>query len=457
MLDDIMSALDAPRSALWNAGRGLSNAITGDGPTSWRDILPGALGALGTAGLAATGFGLPAAVLAGSVLGGGVQLKAGNDAMKPSDFISKHFGVDPDSAQAQLGGMALGAATDPLSLAGALGGRAAGRALGSNLDRTAQMIGPRYATGADDIRRMASEYKPDGVSSLLESSSSPLPQRGLAGLKAAAMDAGRAKQASLAEELESGSSPLWDREKDAALPGSTPTGIDTPPQQSNIERRLATLMQDPGYRKAVSHVHPDSSILGTGTEAIAFKTPQGDVVRLGGIPDSAGMSPGRPISPHVLQANYATDYGLDPMRLEMPEYGSSMRVERTPLASNVADTPYYLKNKRELEKNLYKDGMRFSDQHSGNIGSIGGKPVIVDPGAVDFPNAQRHLDHPTQPVTTAGEPEGISAMLYKLLGGDKRMQAAVESGGSNPGHASRYANRGTLAGGSLAAMLQGDR
>jgi hypothetical protein len=111
MLDDILSALDTPRQALWNVGSGLAE---GD----FEKALPGLLGAGAGLGLAATGVGLPLALLAGSAFGGGAQGLFGSDAPTREEVGSKFnqaVGIDDDSTLGMGTGILSSTMTDPLS------------------------------------------------------------------------------------------------------------------------------------------------------------------------------------------------------------------------------------------------------------------------------------------------------------------------------------------------------
>jgi hypothetical protein len=477
MIDDILSALDAPRSAIWNAGRGISNLISGDSDSSTlKDILPGILGGIGTAGLAATGVGLPLAILGGSALGGIGQAGFGNQAMKPSDFAAKHLGVDPDSTAATIGGMIAGGATDPLTFAGAGLGKMAGRGIGGVADQAAMKLGPRYRTTADDLHRMASEYRPSEVSELLQpppsgsvsspasfnnSSPMPPPRWGVDPMQERInLMADKARQATqktpfgvadsiqgtpaIQRELEeAASSPLWDRNVDAHLPESTPPDAKVPTKEAYMQNRITKLLKDDtGF---LGHIPPNSSILGSGAEAIAFKTPQGDVIRLA---DRHPGGPGRPISPDVLQSSYATDLQRTGVRgME------SQRIERLPAASDVGHNDYFDDVRMQLEHRLGNQNLRLTDPHAGNVGSLGGRPIVIDPGAVED---VKGFSGAYQPVTQAGQPGQIASLIERLVGGRGRMQSAVESGLASPGY-QRMLQRPGTAGGGLAGLILGEQ
>jgi hypothetical protein len=124
---DILAPLDYARQAAWNLPSALSKGdILG--------ALPGILGAGAGLGLAATGVGLPLALLGGSVAGGlaqGLGRSTGSesfDAPTPGHLVQA-LGMDPESWGGMAAGMGLGVLGDPLTYAGGAFGRAAGKGL----------------------------------------------------------------------------------------------------------------------------------------------------------------------------------------------------------------------------------------------------------------------------------------------------------------------------------------
>lgn len=121
-LGQIFEPFDYPRRALYNLFKQPDDF-------DWKAMIPGLLGTAAGAGLAATGVGLPMALLGGSLLGGAVQGagEATNPelyrAHTPGDLYGA-MGGNPDS---MLGSTIAGMATDPLTFAGfASGSRLAG-------------------------------------------------------------------------------------------------------------------------------------------------------------------------------------------------------------------------------------------------------------------------------------------------------------------------------------------
>jgi hypothetical protein len=152
MLDQILGALDKPRQSIWNFAEGMGNLLTGRG--SANDVLisiPGMLGAFGTGALAATGFGLPAALLGGSAIGGGLQsLPFAREAATGADIMN-NLGIDPDSTAGFLGGIGTQIAGDPLTWLGGTAIRGLSRSLGGS------------ASSLDDLARSSRVSKPMGL------------------------------------------------------------------------------------------------------------------------------------------------------------------------------------------------------------------------------------------------------------------------------------------------------
>ena len=271
--------LDKPREAVWNLGRGVSDMLEGNAPSA-ADIIPGLAGIAGTAGLAATGVGLPLALLAGSALGGGAQAAVGNKAMTPGEFLQEHAGMEQGSPESTVSSMLLGMATDPLTFAGAGIGRGAGKALGGNLDRTAEVLGPRYGTTTEDLTKMITPYVAD--------------------MKAKLVANGGVPSRSWAEEL---------------------------------LHPFREAINSPNASRLLSEVHPESTVLGSGLEGFALRSPAGNVTRIGE-PDHfiEGVARGRPVSDMMLQPTRSVS-----LRDEL----SGHRVEHVPFAEGVGtvDSP----------------------------------------------------------------------------------------------------------------------
>jgi hypothetical protein len=194
-----------------------------------------------------------------------------------------------------------------------------------------------------------------------------------------------------------------------------------------------------------SELPPQSRFLGAGQEAAAFRTPAGDVLRMGlADPDAVG----RPVANSVLQATRAAEYpGVN---------GWRATAERLPMADEVGNLTHWLKGSGEpgltrmgaMKRAAAEEGLRFHDVHAGNLGIANGQPKIIDPGAV---SAEPGFTGGFQQVDQAGRPGLLSRALLDLLGGQPAMRLALDAGRAAPAYESRLGLRGMLAGGSLGA------
>lgn len=116
-LMEFLELLDQPRQAVWNFAQGAGDLLSGD--SSLEDVLrmaPGAIGGLGTMGLAATGLGLPAAIGLGSVMGGVTQQFNPVKPKRPDELI-RGWGLDPESGEGITATLGTSILTDPLTWA----------------------------------------------------------------------------------------------------------------------------------------------------------------------------------------------------------------------------------------------------------------------------------------------------------------------------------------------------
>lgn len=213
-------------------------------------------------------------------------------------------------------------------------------------------------------------------------------------------------------------------------------------------RRVDSILKSPDAARMLSEIPPQSSILGAGAEGIAFKTPDDDVLRIGRLLD--GSAPGRPVSPDVLQATRGVDVGD-----KIP-----FRIERTPFADPVGGGRMFDGYRGMLDDSLADQGLLFSDPHKGNVGLVGGRPLVIDPGAVSavppagLSDVQRATRGYTldgfggdfQSVARAADPGRGMDLLLRALGGQDAMRASLAAGGNSPGFANRLTAYGALAG-----------
>jgi hypothetical protein len=357
MLDQILSALDLPRQAAVNFGRGLF----GDDPVS---ALPGMLGMLGSLGLAASGVGLPLALLGGSLAGGATQaggLASGNKSFlaPTSEEVAKSLGLDGDF----LSSLIVGAATDPLTYIGGIGGARAGARMGKGLEPAAIAAGPGYRGG----------------------------------------DA-------LIDAIRSGDRRIEDV-----------TGW-----ANQLSGKFN--MDVPALRRIAGEIPEGSTFLGSGMNAVAMKTPAGEVIRVG-----PGGGLGRPIADSVLPATRTVDVpGSIGMRVERsplaelhPEnFWNTLPTGKKPGSRGLTKAERSMSTRAEdLDMAARRDGLRITDAHEGNFGTIGGSNKIIDPGAFEelaFTGAR-------SPVII-GKDEADS-LLLRMLGARKQVREELEGRG----------------------------
>jgi hypothetical protein len=226
--------------------------------------------------------------------------------------------------------------------------------------------------------------------------------------------------------------------------------------------KLDYLSSHIGFGKALDEIPEGSKYIGHGAEAMAFQAPDGSVARVGRV---SPTTPTRPIDPDILPTTRAVDFPSD--------HGMVMRVERGPFASafnedNAADQA--LSNLREK---LASRGIDFSDDHLGNIGKVGGRPMVIDSGAVEalgagerpmhtstYPELGRGFQQWTAagspapqfaPLVTPKAPDRTTKFLLDLIGGQPAMQRALSAGRAAPGYESAFTAGGATVGGFGAA------
>jgi hypothetical protein len=251
-------------------------------------------------------------------------------------------------------------------------GAGLGRLVGGRASRAAEAMGPGYKTTAEDVGRMFQKF-------------------------------------------------------DAAQP-------ELSMEAGSVGSRLSTLATSPNAGRLFSEIPEGSRILGGGGEAVAFATPQGDVLRLGKVTrDNLGL--GRPVSDDIIQASRAVD-------IPTGKTGLTYRAERVPFAQ----VPDYLPAgpAAELERSLAGQGLSWADRASGNAGTLSGRPVIVDPGAV----LRTDFKGKFSPVADAAEPSPLMRRLLDAMGGQQRTREAIAAGRAGPDLATEL----TLLGGGLGSV-----
>ncbi|NJL70222.1 MAG: hypothetical protein HC888_00815 [Candidatus Competibacteraceae bacterium] len=380
MIDEILSMLDNPRQAITNAAR---SAFGAEG-TDLLSAAPGLLGALGAVGLGATGFGLPLALLGGSLLGGTAQGIGRSTGMEQfnaptSEEVAKNlFGSDEF-----IPSLLAGALTDPLTYIGGIGGARAGAQagakIGSGLEKQALMRGPMYQGGAEDFYR--------------------------------AID-----------------------KADLKLNPAIEFGRGT-----HQFRRNYGNLSDETLNRILGEIPPQSEFLGSGAYGVAMKTPTGDVLRVAPVEQfekMSGVGIGRPNVDSVLGTTRSIDF-VDPV---VPS--GAIRVERMPMAE-MKDQAYWVNRKKvpdptssygarlESEKEALmrraeSQGLNPWDNHSGNMGIVGGQSKYIDPGSYQW--SPKHI--PYQESLVYKKPGAAQEMIHKILGSKQRVRNNLETGQS---------------------------
>lgn len=329
-----------------------------------------------------------------------------------SDIIRALGGTGSDAGDAALG---FGAeiALDPLTyLGGAAGRQLLGRG-GRAMEKAAAARGPGYATTIDDAAMMASRVAPEAIDK-----------------------------------------PGWHRGRPLSEFDRQMIAVVGPPPRRTTEAapnaRVIEMLKD--APAAASEIPPGSSLLGEGVEAVVYRTPDGDAVRLSRPLD---RTPGRVIDPDVSPATRTADY-VGP--------GGVTRVERTPLASHVGDsgwahsaTPTSPAGRiNDLIAGLESRGVNFFDDHPGNIGEIAGRPVVIDPGAVEPMVQWSGPSVPRSPVVYAADPGPVMAALLGAAGGRPAMRLAMSRGYAAPPYEAAGRLAGSAFGATAPAAFRGD-
>lgn len=189
-----------------------------------------------------------------------------------------------------------------------------------------------------------------------------------------------------------------------------------------------------------------SRLLGAGAEGVAYRTPAGDVVRFGMVPKEM---PGRPLAEGVLAPTRTVDF---------PVAGSDLlyRSERLPFAEGASTglTPVGMPRTatvspdvaKGLAADLGRVGIDFHDAHVGNVGVHRGRPVVIDPGAIDALDSFRGG---FAPITASADPGPLTRRLLDLLGGQPALRRSLDAGLAAPRYERNLGLAGLLAGSSL--------
>lgn len=201
-------------------------------------------------------------------------------------------------------------------------------------------------------------------------------------------------------------------------------GVQTPIGMSHVGAHGGIWggLPDEQFARLASEIPPGSQYLGHGAEGVALKTPSGDVIRAGPVVDQVGV--GRPIDPTV-NPSFRT--------VDVPVGESAFRIERSPLAEVKENDFWYGREGpggemriKQLAEDAKTRGLGFTDMHAGNVGVVGGLPVVIDPGSL-MPMSS--FSGGFSPVTLATpEASRIHPLADRLLKPRDRLRQILESG-----------------------------
>ncbi len=158
-----------------------------------------------------------------------------------------------------------------------------------------------------------------------------------------------------------------------------------------------SLLASPNARRLLGEIPEGAQLLEGSNNALAFRTPQGDVLRMA--QGKGGVAPAsRAAIPEMAQPTRNVGVG-------------DWRVERVPFADRVGDKTIYDAAYKDLAAGVRSAGGHPADLHPGNVGLLGERPVLIDPGAV--------VPHPraSVPLPMAAEMLGPTPFKYRALGG----------------------------------------
>lgn len=163
---------------------------------------------------------------------------------------------------------------------------------------------------------------------------------------------------------------------------------------------------DPAMQKrALGEIPPGSSLLGSGSEAVVFKTPDGDLLRLapGGFPEPANIPQMRKPTRHTV---YGTgDDAITAQRLPMADVPDQM-TRYGPMRQEMTDAA------RKMRADIQKANPNLDpyDVYPQNIGKMGDEWKIIDPSAVIWKSNQ-------PPIPTTPSPwRNMSPIIQAMAG-----------------------------------------
>lgn len=181
------------------------------------------------------------------------------------------------------------------------------------------------------------------------------------------------------------------------------------PRKLEISRKqtkrdlLARMIKSPGGKEVYHSMLKDSKYIGSGLEGMAFRTPEGDVVRV------ADNGSKRPVDRYMLQPTETVEFGKEYTKSSGSNFlGQAKLYKKKPYIAEKLPFAPSLKNSIEDPRRRYKVASAFRsrlhvegkynvvDAHDDNIGRIKkpgkiGKIVAIDPGTYSLQNGEEGL------------------------------------------------------------------
>ena len=199
--------------------------------------------------------------------------------------------------------------------------------------------------------------------------------------------------------------------------------------------------------RVFSEVPDGSKVIGVGAEGVAVRPDAGDVIRLGMQPRG---EPGRAVSDFLAQPARTADYDAGAKYVA--------RAERVPFADNVGNQTYWHSagypdgaaskwsnptRLDALQENVERSGHFATDMKPGNVGRLGGRDIIIDPGSFLAADGFSNFN----PVVQAGDASPLMRGLLDMLGSDDAIRA-----GLTPSYTGRLARVGGTGGATLGGL-----
>ena len=153
-------------------------------------------------------------------------------------------------------------------------------------------------------------------------------------------------------------------------------------------RHAMNLLKASSSLGVMRHVPEASTFLGAGIAAVAFRMPDGNVIRLQpAIAEWLNAKRGARLFPSIFNTERPNIKGVLPaLGAHVEGRGAhAVHLEITPFSPNVDYRGYsdaHLADQARLERILERQGYGLQDSHPGNLGIYQGKTVVRDPGSV---------------------------------------------------------------------------